>query len=166
MTNIIEFEIDPYRAAMVFRHFEKTHMRLIDGELDYGEGTFDALEIGDPYHASMRESLGYMEDSKYGIHLSWCALNTVTLGEMHRYIAAIDSTMDGGEVVASLIVERSDDNIKGIFYCSRDSLNNDFDPDEVVSHIIRKNLENYPGVYQNECPHCAFQRTINKENAK
>jgi hypothetical protein len=146
-----EFEIDTYRAAMIFNHFEKIHTRLIDGELDYGEGEWDIVNIGDPYDHSMRASLGYMEDSKYGIHLSWCSIHTVTLGEIQRYIATIDRSRDSGEIVYHLIVEQGDGIINGMFYCHHDTLPTEFHPDEIVSHLILKDLQEYPSV------HCCHQ---------
>ena len=147
MKNINEFEIDPYRAAIIFGHFEKIHARLIDGELDYGEGEAELLSIGDPYDHSMRASLGYLEDSKYGIHLSWCSIYTLTSGELHRYSATIDRAKDNGEVIHHLIVERCDKIISGKFYCQHTSLEPEFHPDTIVSHLIMKDLQEYPSVH-------------------
>ena len=160
MRHINEFEIDPSRAALIFAHFEKIHVKLIQGELDYGEGETALLDIGDPYDHSMRASLGYMEDSKYGMHLSWCSIHTVTLGEIQKYMVMIDRSFDGGEIVHHLIVERCNGIISGMFYCPHKSLEPKFNPNEIVSHLIMKDLQEYPSV-QNRCA----QHSYNEECA-
>ena len=146
MTHMNEFEIDPYRAAMIYRHFEKIHMRIIDGELDYGEGEMDVINIGDPYDHSIRVSIGYLEDSKYGIHLSWCSMFTLTDGTIQRYTATVDRSRDGGETINHLILERCEDVITGMFYCPHKSFDDDLHPNEIVSHLIQKDLREYPSV--------------------
>jgi len=147
MKHINEFEIDPYRSAVMFNHFEKIHMKIIDGEFDCGEGDVDMVDIGDPYDRSVRASLGYMEDSKYGMHLSWCSIRTLTNGEIQRYITKIDKAKDDGELVHYLIVERCDGIIRGMFYCPHKSLQPEFHPNEIVSHLILKDLQEYPSVH-------------------
>ena len=151
MKNMNEFEIDPYRAAMIFSHFEKIHARLIDGELDFGEGDAEMVDIGDPYDHSIRASLGYLVDSKYGMHLSWCSLNTLVSGEIQRYIATVDRAIDNGEKVHDLVVERCDEIIYGKFYCHHSSFNQELHPDTIISHLILKDLEEYPSVRR--CDH-------------
>ena len=42
------FEIDENRTAIIFNYFERMHMKLISGELDFNECQAEFLDIGGP----------------------------------------------------------------------------------------------------------------------
>ncbi len=140
------YEIDEYRSAIIFNYFDKTHMRLLSGELDFGEGKVIWLDIGDPGDDSLTAMLGYIQDTKYPIYLQWCALETLVCGEMQRFIAKIDKAPDDGTEIHRIIVERSAAGFSGIFYTVNAISEPNFHPDEIISHLIMKDIAEYPSV--------------------
>ncbi len=147
MEHFQKHEVEPTRAALIYNHFEKSRNRIISGELEIGEHEGTLLEIGDPYDVSMRASLGYLQDSKYVIYLEWCLLQTLTHGEIERFIARIEQTKDDGGLVNRLIVEHCDGEIRGMFYSKPVFHPLEFHPNEIVLHLIMKDLAEYPSVH-------------------
>ena len=140
------FEIDEHRTAIIFNHFRRIRMKLISGELDFYEGEAEHLDIGGPEDESMIEMLGYIQDTKYLIHLRWCMLETLTCGEIQRFIAKIDKAPDDGQEVHRLIVEQSAAGYSGIFCSAQGTFEPTFHPDEIISHLIMKDIAEYPSV--------------------
>ena len=140
------FEIDEHRTAIIFNHFRRIRMKLISGELDFYEGQAEHLDIGGPEDESMIEMLGYIQDTKYPIHLRWCALETLTCGEIQRFIAKIDKAHDDGREVHRMIVEQSAAGYSGIFCSVQAIFEQTFHPDEIISHLIMKDIAEYPSV--------------------
>ena len=142
------YEIDEYRAAIIFNYFDKIHMRLVSGELDFGEcdGDVEELDIGDPSNKSMIANLGYMQDTKYVISFKWCKLMTLTWGYVERYIISIEKSCYDGNEVHRIIVERSAEECSGIFCSTQAQFEPTFHPDGIISHLIMKDIAEYPSV--------------------
>ena len=140
------YEIEYHRAANIFNYFAKIHMKLMSGELDFGEGLTEQLDIGDPGEESCTEMLGYIQDTKYSIYLKRSALETLTCGELQRFVAIIDKAHDNGREAHRIIVERSCAGYSGMFYSAQAEFEPNFHPDQIISHLIMKDIAEYPSV--------------------
>ena len=140
------YEIEYHRAANIFNYFAKIHMKLMSGELDFGEGLTEQLDIGDPGEESCTEMLGYIQDTKYSIYLKRSALETLTCGALQRFVAIIDKAPDEGQEVHRLIVELSAAGYSGIFCSAQGTFEPTFHPDKIISHLIMKDIAEYPSV--------------------
>ena len=130
----------------MFNYFERIHMKLISGELDFNEGQAEVLDICGPEDESMIVMLGYIQDTEYPFYLQWCLLETLKCGEVQQFIAKIDKAHDDGQEVHRIIVERSAAGYSGIFCSAQAIFEPNFHPDQIISHLIMKDIEEYPSV--------------------
>ncbi len=120
-------------------------MRLVAGEIDFGDcdGNVEELDIGDQ---SMIANLGYMQDNKYLINFKWCKLMTLTCGYVERYIILVEKSCHDISKMHRIIVERSAEECSGIFCSAQAQFEPAFRPDEIISHLIMKDIAAYPSM--------------------
>ena len=150
MTYMHKFEIDEHRAALIFRHFDRIHMRIIGSGIADIKGETEPMNIGDPYEVSMKTEIGLIEDSKYTIRLDWLLLITLMCGELQRFVVDVKRKICDGDLTHTLIVEHSDGNYCGAFYSEQETFLPTFNADELVAHILLKDIEEYPSVHRRE----------------
>lgn len=148
MTHMHKFVVDEHRAALVFRYFNDIHMRLHNNEIANTEEDTDNIDIGDPYSVSMRTDLGVLEDGIYSMKLDWMLLCTITCGDMQRFVADITITELDNNLSHVLIVEQSDAGYCCAFYSEQEAFHPKYKPDEILGHIILRDLA------VNPCVHC------------
>ena len=146
MNYMHKFEINEQRAALIFSHFERTHLRLIKSIIGEIDNEPDKLDIGDPDDISMKTTIGHLEDSKYDIFLEWCTMQTLSYGEIQRYIAYIKTKEQICGALCQLIVEGSEGIISGLYCSAIETSAPAIHPDEFISHIIMKDIAEYPTV--------------------
>ncbi|MEI7607312.1 MAG: hypothetical protein WCJ64_07995 [Rhodospirillaceae bacterium] len=132
------FKIEGRRAGAIFNIFNRIHSGKLLGEIGPDECDVQFLDLGNPRNDSMRSDLGYIQDTKYKINLSWCVLVTVTCGEVERYTASVEN--ENGREVIRIIVERSHAGYGGMIYSMRATLEPMYNPEEIISHLIIKDI--------------------------
>jgi len=148
MERIHKFEINQFRAALIYDFFDKHSSRIRSNQLTDDEFEIEAFDIGDPHDDCTIMTIGRIEDSKYSIHLKWCNIATISNGYIDKYVADFGNIDTPDDQLCRLIVERCGGVISGEIYSAHDDSVDEFDPEAIVAYIILKDLYEYASINQ------------------